>query len=327
MSALESQPPGPPGPVPPVLHCAGRVLSLARPVVMGILNVTPDSFSDGGRYATPDEALAAAEQMVAEGAAIIDIGGESTRPGATPVSTEEELRRVLPVVERAAARLPAIVCVDTSNPELMRRAQASGAHMINDVRALRRPGALEALAATRMALCLMHMQGEPASMQRDPRYRNVVDEVGEFLGARARACTQAGIAAERLCVDPGFGFGKLLRHNLQLLAGLTQLAAIGPPLLVGLSRKSFVAALLAVADAAAGAGAGTGAGVGAGATVAPVRAPTGRLAASLALASIAVMRGARIVRAHDVAATVDAVRVAGVIAAHVADAADATKGG
>jgi len=287
-------------PVPPVLHCAGRVLSLERPVVMGILNVTPDSFSDGGRYPTVDLALARAEQMAAEGAAIIDIGGESTRPGAAPVSTEEELRRVLPVVERAAARLSAIVCVDTSNPELMRRAEASGAAMINDVRAARRPGALEALADGRMALCLMHMQGDPASMQLEPHYRDALQEVGEFLGARVRACREAGIAAERLCIDPGFGFGKLLRHNLQLLAGLARLAQIGPPLLVGVSRKSLVATLLAQAGAAAG------------------RAPHERLAGSLALASIAVLRGARIVRAHDVAATVDAVRIAGLLAADAA---------
>jgi dihydropteroate synthase len=283
------------------LQCAGRTLSLEHPVVMGVLNVTPDSFSDGGRYNTPQQALAAAEQMVAEGAAIIDIGGESTRPGATPVSTEEELRRVLPVVERVA-RLPVIVCVDTSNPQLMRRAEASGAQMINDVRAARTAGVLEVLGASRMAVCLMHMQGEPASMQRQPSYRDVVEEVGEFLSARLQVCAAAGIAAERLCIDPGFGFGKLLRHNLQLLARLQQLAAIGPPLRVGLSRKSMAAALVARA-------AGTGSAGGA------VRAPHQRLAASLALASIAVLHGARIVRAHDVAATLEAVRVAAALAA------------
>lgn len=273
---------------PPALQCAGRRLSLEQPVVMGVLNVTPDSFSDGGRYTTPERALAAAEQMAGEGAAIIDIGGESTRPGATPVDSEEELRRVLPVVERVAARLPAIVCVDTSNPELMRRAEASGAQMINDVRAARVPGALEAVAAGRMALCLMHMQGEPASMQRDPRYHDVVAQVSEFLSARLQAALSVGIAPERLCIDPGFGFGKLLQHNLRLLRHLEQIAALGPPVLVGLSRKSMTAAL-----AAPGA--------------------HERLAASLALATIAVLHGARIVRAHDVAATVDAVRVASAI--------------
>jgi dihydropteroate synthase len=286
---------------PPALQCAGQVLSLERPVVMGILNVTPDSFSDGGRYSTPERALTAAARMVEEGAAIIDIGGESTRPGATPVESEEELRRVLPVVEQVAAQLPVIVCVDTSNPQLMRRAEASGAQMINDVRAARVPGALEALASGRMALCLMHMQGEPANMQRDPRYRDVVAEVAEFLCLRVRAAIAAGIAPERLCIDPGFGFGKLLRHNLQLLAHLARLTALGPPLLVGLSRKSMADALVAdalVADAAGARGA-----------------PHERLAASLALATIAVLNGARIVRAHDVAGTVDAVRVAAAIAA------------
>ncbi len=311
---------------PPALQCAGRTLPLEHPVVMGVLNVTPDSFSDGGRHATPERALAAAEQMVAEGARIIDIGGESTRPGAAPVDSEEEQRRVLPVVERVAARLPVIVCVDTSNPQLMRRAEASGAHMINDVRAARVPGALEAVAASRMALCLVHMQGEPANMQRDPQYRDVVAEVGEFLSMRVRAAVTAGIASERLCIDPGFGFGKLLRHNLQLLRHLARLAALGPPLLVGLSRKAMAGALAAGgpggpggpagADGPRGPGERTAVGAAAvGAAAGAARAPQERLAASLALASIAVLNGARIVRAHDVAATVDAVRVAAAVAA------------
>jgi len=273
------------------LHCAGRVLDLQRAVVMGVLNVTPDSFSDGGQYPTPEAALQAAERMVAAGAAIIDIGGESTRPGATPVSTEEELQRVLPVVELAAERLPAIISVDTSNPEVMRRAQASGAHMINDVRAARVEGALAVLAGSDLAICLTHMLGEPTNMQQQPQYRDVVTEVGEYLAERVQSCRAAGIAAERLCVDPGFGFGKLLRHNLELLRRLGELAALGVPLMVGLSRKSMAATLAGGAMPARGE----------------------RVAASLALATIAVLHGARIVRAHDVAATVAAVRVASAV--------------
>jgi dihydropteroate synthase len=269
------------------LHCAGRVLELDRPVVMGVLNVTPDSFSDGGASLEPDAALAQAERMVAAGAAIIDIGGESTRPGAAAVASEEELRRVLPVVERVAARLPVLISVDTSNPELMRRASAAGAHLINDVRALRCPGALEAVAASTLGVCLMHMRGEPATMQLDPQYQDVVEEVKEFLAGRVRACIAAGIARERLCIDPGFGFGKLLAHNLQLLRDLAQFERLGVPLAVGLSRKSMVAALGGAAQE--------------------------RLAGSLALATIAVLHGARIVRAHDVAPTVDAVRIASAV--------------
>jgi len=278
------------------LHCADRILCLDRPVVMGVLNVTPDSFSDGGRYVQPQAAFAAAERMASEGAAIIDIGGESTRPGAAPVGTEEQLRRVLPVLERVVARLPVLVCVDSSDPEVMRRAAASGAHMINDVRALRTPGALEALAASRMAVCLMHMRGEPATMQQDPQYADVVIEVRDFLAERLRVCESAGLGRERLCVDPGFGFGKLLRHNLQLLRGLEALTALGVPLLAGLSRKSMTASLAADPDVAG-------------------REPQARLAASLALATIAVLNGALIIRAHDVAQTLDAVSVASALRA------------
>ena len=266
------------------LLCAGRVLELDRPAVMGVLNVTPDSFSDGGRYLDADAALAQAERMAAEGAAIIDIGGESTRPGAAAVAGEEELRRVLPVLERVAARLPVLLSVDTSNPEVIRRASAAGAHLVNDVRALRSPGALEAVAGSALGVCLMHMQGEPASMQADPRYDDVVEEVKTFLAERVQTCIAAGIARERLCIDPGFGFGKLLAHNLQLLRDLAQFERLGLPLAVGLSRKSMVTALGGRSHE--------------------------RLAGSLALATIAVLQGAQIVRAHDVAATVDAVRVA-----------------
>jgi dihydropteroate synthase len=270
------------------LRCAGRVLELDRPVVMGVLNVTPDSFSDGGRYLDPAAALAQAERMVAEGAAIIDIGGESTRPGATPLAGEEELRRVLPVVERVAARLPVLLSVDTSNPEVMRRASAAGAHLINDVRALRSAGAIEAVAASDLGACLMHMQGEPATMQIAPRYDDVVGEVQAFLAERVQSCIAAGIARERLCIDPGFGFGKLQAHNLQLLRGLSQFRRFGLPLAVGLSRKSMVAALGARAEE--------------------------RLAGSLALATIAMLHGARIVRAHDVAPTVDVARIVSAVA-------------
>jgi dihydropteroate synthase len=267
------------------LLCAGRTLELDTAVVMGVLNVTPDSFYDGGRFADPAAALAHAQRMAEEGAAIIDIGGESTRPGARSIDCAQELARVLPVVERVAARLPVLISVDTSNPELMRRAAAAGAHMINDVRALRVPQALEAAAASNLAICLVHMLGEPPEMQRAPQYHDVVAEVGAFLEERVRACVAAGIERGRLAIDPGFGFGKSTAHNLQLLRRLEELERLGLPLVVGLSRKSLLAAL-------------TG------------RPQEGRLAGSIALAAVAVARGARIVRAHDVAASVDAVRVA-----------------
>jgi dihydropteroate synthase len=272
------------------LRCAGRLLDLTRPVVMGVLNVTPDSFSDGGKFLDPDAALAHAQRMAAEGAAIIDVGGESTRPGAaSAVSSEEELRRVLPVVEQIATRLGALICVDTSNPEVMRRAADCGAHLINDVRALRRPGALTTAAQTDCGVCLMHMLGEPSSMQADPQYQDVVTDVLSFLRERVQACLGAGIGRGRLAVDPGFGFGKRMEHNRQLLLELPRFESLGLPLTVGFSRKSMLATLLGRkhGDAA-----------------------TDRLAGSLSLASIAVLQGASIIRAHDVAATVDAVRVA-----------------
>jgi dihydropteroate synthase len=270
------------------LRCGGRTLELEAAVVMGVLNVTPDSFSDGGLYRAPGAALGRAEQMVEEGATIVDVGGESTRPGASRVDSLEEIRRVLPVIERIAARLPLLISVDTSNPELMRRAASAGAHMINDVRALRVPGALEAAAAGNLGVCLMHMRGEPPDMQRDPVYGDVVAEIREFLQERVRACGEAGIERERLCLDPGFGFGKTTAHNLELLQHLAEFASLDRPLCVGLSRKSLVAAL-------------TG------------RPAAERMAGSVALATVAVLRGARIVRAHDVAATVDAVRIANVM--------------
>ncbi len=267
------------------LHCGRHRLAFDMPLVMGILNVTPDSFSDGGRHFELPRALERARQMAAEGAAIIDVGGESTRPGAASVDEVEELRRVIPVVERLAAELSVPVSVDTRKPAVMRRAIAAGAAMVNDVAALAAPGAVEALAESDAAVCLMHMQGEPGTMQQAPDYDDVVAEVRAYLRARVAHCLAAGIARERIVVDPGFGFGKTLAHNLALLLALPALAADGQPVLVGLSRKSLIGQL-------------TG------------RATADRLAGSLALAVLAAARGARIVRAHDVAPTVDALRIA-----------------
>jgi len=266
------------------LACARRTLDLSSPAVMGILNVTPNSFSDGGRFADPGAALAQARRMVADGAAIIDVGGESTRPGAAPASLQEELDRVVPVIEAITRELDVLVSIDTMKPEVMRAAVAAGAGLINDVLALQAPGAIETAAASGAAVCLMHMQGTPRTMQHDPHYEDVVREVGDFLRERAGACREAGIPADRIALDPGFGFGKTLDHNLQLLRGLGRLGG-GYPLLVGLSRKSMLGKL----------------------TGRPV---DQRLAGSIALAALAVAAGARIVRCHDVAETVDAVRVA-----------------
>jgi dihydropteroate synthase len=265
------------------LSCAGRSLPLARPLVMGVLNVTPDSFSDGGRFVHLEAAIEHGLAMVSAGAALIDVGGESTRPGAAPVSVAEELARVVPVV-RALSAGAAVISIDTSKPEVMAQAAAAGAGLINDVRALRAPGALAAARDSGCAVCLMHMQGEPRTMQHAPVYSDVVAEVAQFLSARLEACRAAGIPADRLLIDPGFGFGKTFEHNLTLLRGLPLLAGLGAPLLVGLSRKSMVGTL-------------TG------------RAAGERLYGSLALAVLAALRGARIIRAHDVAATVDALRV------------------
>ena len=267
------------------LCCGRRTLDLTRTRVMGILNVTPDSFSDGGDFATREAALRHARRMVAEGADLIDVGGESTRPGAPPVSVAEELARVIPVIEALADELAVPVSVDTSKPEVMRAAVAAGAGLINDVSALRRPGALAAAAALRVPICLMHMQGEPGTMQQDPTYGDVVAEVAAFLAGRLAACEAAGIPRERLLVDPGFGFGKTLAHNLALLRGLPRLASLGVPVLAGLSRKSMIGALLG--------------GV-----------PVGeRLHGSVAAAVLAVERGAAIVRVHDVGPTVQALRI------------------
>lgn len=267
------------------LVCGDRVLDLSRPVVMGVLNITDNSFSDGGRYRSFDSAVAHALAMVEAGAALIDVGGESTRPGAAPVPLHEELDRVIPVIQALSTRVDAVISVDTMKPEVMREAIAAGAGMVNDVMGLQAPGAMEAVAATRAAACLMHMQGMPRTMQEDPQYEDVVVEVRQFLEQRAEACRVAGIAADRIVLDPGFGFGKTLQHNLQLLAGLPRITAGRYPVLVGMSRKSMLGKL----------------------TGRPVEQ---RLAGSLALHTIATLHGAHIIRAHDVAETRDAVAVA-----------------
>jgi dihydropteroate synthase len=273
-----------------ILDCGAHTLDLSTPLVMGIVNVTPDSFSDGGRYLGTRAAVEHGLRLAGEGAAILDIGGESTRPGSEPAPLEEELRRVLPVIEHLAGATGAVISVDTTKPEVMRRAVAAGAGMINDIRALQTPGALEAVADSSAAVCLMHMQGEPRSMQLNPVYTDVVSQVRAFLASRVAACRAAGIPASRLCVDPGFGFGKTVQHNLTLLAQLPELASLGVPLLAGLSRKSLLGPL-------------TG------------RAADERVHGSVALAVLAVLGGARIVRVHDVAATVDALKVTAAVAA------------
>ncbi len=261
-----------------------RLLRFDRPQVMGILNVTPDSFSDGGRFNSLDTALTRAAEMVDAGASIVDVGGESTRPGAAPVSVQEELDRVCPVVERIAGALDVVISVDTSTPEVMTETAALGATLINDVRALRRPGAPEAAAKAGIPVCLMHMQGEPGVMQSAPHYEDVVAEVGAFLRERVDAARAAGISDERILIDPGFGFGKTVEHNLALLRHLDRLDAGPFPLLVGLSRKSMLGQI-------------TG------------RAVDRRLPGSLALATIAALAGAAIIRVHDVEETVDAMKV------------------
>ncbi|MGN6655894.1 MAG: dihydropteroate synthase [Rhodanobacter sp.] len=269
----------------PVLDCAGRALRLDRPRVVGILNLTPDSFSDGGIHASVDDAVAHGVRMVEEGADMLDVGGESTRPGADEVSVEEELRRVLPAVEQLAARTTVPISIDTSRPEVMRAAVAAGAGMINDVYALRRDGALEAAAELGVPVCLMHMLGEPRSMQDDPRYDDVVAEVHRFLTDRLFACELAGIDRRKVLVDPGFGFGKTLEHNIALLCALDRFASLGSGVYAGLSRKRMIGALTGRAT------------------------PADRAAGSAAAALIAVQRGARLVRVHDVLPTVDALAV------------------
>ncbi|UCH53677.1 MAG: dihydropteroate synthase, partial [Pseudomonadota bacterium] len=249
-----------------------------------ILNVTPDSFSDGGLFLSRDQALAQAVRMVEEGADIIDVGGESTRPGAQPVSTQEELDRVIPVIEVLAQGIAVPISIDTSKPEVMRMAVAAGAGFINDVYALRAEGAISAAASLKVPVCLMHMQGKPRTMQADPRYADVVHDVSRFLRERIDACVAAGISMDQIVIDPGFGFGKTLAHNMELLRHMDSLRQLGAPVLVGLSRKSMIEKVLGL--------------------------PVGeRLYASLALALAAVQNGARIVRVHDVRATRDAIRM------------------
>ena len=280
--------------VPPVLfrksmatlRCGNFSLTLDRPLVMGIVNVTPDSFSDGGRFLASDNAIAHARQLIADGADLLDVGGESTRPGAATVGLQEELDRVMPVLEaiRDWGNGGVPVSIDTQKPEVMKAAIAGGASMINDVNALLADGAIEACRHSAVAVCLMHKQGTPATMQRQPAYDDVVNEVREFLGARAKACERAGIARDRIVIDPGFGFGKTVGHNFTLLRELKTLADLGYPLMAGYSRKSSLGAM-------------TG------------RAVEQRLAASLAAAMIAVQNGATILRVHDVAETVDVLKV------------------
>ncbi|RDD83203.1 dihydropteroate synthase [Dyella tabacisoli] len=269
----------------PVLDCAGRKLVLDRPRVVGILNVTPDSFSDGGIHASVEAAVAHGLRMAQEGADMLDVGGESTRPGSAEVSLEEELRRVLPVIEQLAARTTLPIAIDTSKSEVMRAAVAAGAGMINDVYALRREGAMDAAAALGVPVCLMHMQGEPRSMQSEPHYDDVVGEVHRFLTDRLFACELSGIDKRQVLVDPGFGFGKSLEHNLALLRALERFANLGSGVYAGLSRKSMIGTLTGRTE------------------------PTDRVAGSVAATLIAVQRGARMVRVHDVAATVDALAV------------------
>ena len=275
----------------PQLDCAGRILRLDRPQVMGIVNVTPDSFSDGGAHDTTDAAVAHALRLVEEGTDLLDIGGESTRPGAAEVEVEEELRRVVPVIERLAAQVAVPISIDSSKPEVMRAAVQAGAGMINDVYGLRREGALDAAAALGVPVVLMHMQGEPRSMQAAPQYDDVVGEVHRFLAERIFAAEMAGIPKQRIVVDPGFGFGKDTAHNLQLLAQFERFIELGVPVLAGLSRKRSIGEL-------------TGRDV-----------PADRVAGSVAAHLIAAQRGAAIVRVHDVAATVDALKVWNAVAA------------
>nr|VFJ60009.1 MAG: Dihydropteroate synthase [Candidatus Kentron sp. FW]VFJ66526.1 MAG: Dihydropteroate synthase [Candidatus Kentron sp. FW] len=258
---------------------------------MGILNVTPDSFSDGGLFLHPDAAISQARKMVREGADIIDVGGESTRPGATPVSVQQELDRTIPIIEGIRAEIATMVSIDTSHPQVMREAVSAGAGMINDVRALRAEGAIDTAYELKVPICLMHMQGDPRTMQETPGYENIIEEVRDFLLTRVKACEKRGIPRHRLRIDPGFGFGKTLTHNLSLLAQLHRFVETGIPVLVGLSRKSMIGTILDKPVAQ-------------------------RLAGSLAAALVAAAKGAAIVRVHDVGATVDAIKILNAVADH-----------
>ncbi|PHM29646.1 dihydropteroate synthase [Xenorhabdus budapestensis] len=266
------------------LTARGSILDLSHPQVMGILNVTPDSFSDGGTYSTLDAALQHAAKMIEEGATIIDVGGESTRPGADDVSEQEELDRVVPVIESLAQRFNVWISVDTSKAIVMQEAAKVGAHIINDIRSLQGPGALEAAAKTELPVCLMHMQGQPRTMQVEPHYEDVVAEVRTYLETQIERCVAAGITRNKLMIDPGFGFGKNLSHNYQLLAHLKELHHLGLPILAGMSRKSMIGQLLHVP-------------------------PQERVTGSVACAVIAAMQGAQIIRVHDVKETVQAMQI------------------
>lgn len=265
-----------------ILDCAGKPLDLTCPQVMGILNVTPDSFSDGGQFITPEAALKQAQKMVADGAAIIDVGGESTRPGAAVVSVAEEIARVVPVIEAIQSEIDIPISIDTSKPDVMRAAVHAGAGLINDVQALRVEGALQAAAELDVPVCLMHAQGTPENMQDNPKYDAVVAEVSQFLFERVAECEKAGINRNKLIVDPGFGFGKRASHNLRLMKHLGELVEQGLPVLIGVSRKSMIGKLLNVSV-------------------------DERLAASLALSALAVWQGVKIIRSHDVRETVQAI--------------------
>ena len=282
------------------LDCAGRELRLDRPRIAGIVNVTPDSFSDGGQHLAVDAAIAQGLKLVEEGADLLDIGGESTRPGAEPISPEEEIARVVAVIEALSKQTSIPISVDTSKPDVMRAAIAAGAGMINDVYALRREGALDAAAALKLPVCLMHMLGEPRTMQDDPHYDDVVSDVRSFLAERIFACEMSGIDKKKIVVDPGFGFGKTLEHNLALLRALDQFAALGVPLMVGLSRKQTIGTI-------------TG------------RKLEDRATGSAAAAMIAVQKGASIVRVHDVAATKDSLAIWQAVASGLAPAKKSQK--
>jgi len=267
------------------LRCGDRVLDLASTQVMGVLNTTPDSFSDGGQYLNLDTALKRAGDMYSQGAAIIDVGGESTRPGAVKVSLQQELDRVIPVVESIAKNIDVCISVDSSSPQVMLAAKQAGAHMLNDVRALQRKDAIQAAKSVELPVCLMHMQGEPDTMQKNPAYAGVLDDIYVYLAKRIQACNQAGIANDQILIDPGFGFGKTAAHNYQLLAKLECLKTLGVPVLVGLSRKSMIGAALGGCDV------------------------SGRVIGSVAGAVIAAMNGAHIVRVHDVQETFEALEI------------------
>ena len=283
------------------LNCGGRALRLDRPRIAGVINVTPDSFSDGGSFLDAGDAIAHGLKLAEEGADVLDVGGESTRPGAAEISAQDEIARVVPVIEALAKKTAIPIAIDTSKPEVMRAAVAAGAGFINDVRALRRDGALDAAAALKVPVCLMHMQGEPGTMQDAPHYEDVVSDVRRFLAERLFACEMSGIDKKRVVVDPGFGFGKTLEHNLALLRALDQFAALGVPLLVGLSRKGMIGTL-------------TGR-----------ERPADRAAGSAAAALLAVQKGAAIVRVHDVAVTRDALAVWEAVATGFKRAAGAPK--